>query len=288
VASFRRIAIFLFNYATQIMPLLTDLSDPSQWVEPDEVPRPVVAYGMASNDVGSIELEPHRHAKGQVLLVLRGALSCEVEGGLWIVPPRSAVWIPGGALHAIKVTGALEGYGVFVSPDVETCLPTGCCTVSVTPLLRELLVRAASLPLFYEENGTNARLMAVLLDEIAVAKVEDLHLPMPTDARLREMVDLMMDAPADRSTLEGWAKRVGLSERTLLRLISRETGMSFGRWRQRLGVVLAVKWLADGASIQQVATDLGYESAPSFVTMFRKALGTSPRRYMAERYSGRH
>ena len=46
------------------MPLLTDLSDPSEWVEPDDVPRPVVAYGMASVDVGSLELELHRHAKG--------------------------------------------------------------------------------------------------------------------------------------------------------------------------------------------------------------------------------
>jgi AraC-like DNA-binding protein len=126
-----------------------------------------------------------------------------------------------------------------------------------------------------------------LLDEIAAAKVEDLHLPMPTNVRLREMVDLMMAAPADRGTLEHWAKRVGLSERTLMRLISRETGMSFGRWRQQFGIVLAVKLLADGASIQQVAIDLGYESVPSFVTMFRKALGTSPGRYMAERYSGR-
>ncbi len=62
--------------------------------------------------------------------------------------------------------------------------------------------------------------------------------------------------------------------------------MSFGRWRQQPGVMLAVKWLASGVSMQQVATDLGYESVPSFVTMFRKALGTSPGRYMAERYSG--
>lgn len=270
------------------MPLLTEKSDPSEWIEPDDVPRPVVAYGMASNDVGTLELDLHRHAKGQILLVQRGALSCEVEGGLWIVPPRSAVWIPCGALHAIKATGALEGYGAFVAPDVGARLPAGCCTVSVTPLLRELLFRAASLPAFYEENGTNSRLMAVLLDEIAAAEVEDLHLPMPADARLREMADLMLAAPADRGTLEVWARRIGLSERTLLRTISRETGMSFGRWRQQLAVVLAVKWLASGLSIQQVAAGLGYESVPSFVTMFRKALGTSPGRYMAERYAGRH
>jgi hypothetical protein len=33
--------------------------------------------------------------------------------------------------------------------------------------------------------------------------------------------------------------------------------------------------------------DLGYESVPGFVTMFRKALGISPGRYMAERHSSR-
>jgi AraC-like DNA-binding protein len=270
------------------MPILTDTSVASDWVEPDEVARSVVTYGIASKKIGTIELDMHHHAKGQILLVQRGALSCRVEGGLWIVPPGSAIWIPGGALHAIKATGALEGYSAFVAADLDARLPRRCCTVSVKPLLRELLFRAASLPIFYEEAGANSRLMAVLLDEIATAEVEDLHLPMPADARLRGLIDLMMAAPSERGTLEGWAKQAGLSERTLVRLISRETGMSFGRWRQQLGVMLAVQWLAGGASTQQVAADLGYESVPSFVTMFRKTLGTSPVRYMAERHSGRH
>jgi AraC-like DNA-binding protein len=159
--------------------------------------------------------------------------------------------------------------------------------VSVTPLLRELLARSATLPALYVEGGVESRLIAVLLDELAATAITDLCLPMPTDARLRRMIDLMMAAPADRSLMEVWAQRVGLSERTLARLISRETGMSFGRWRQQLSVLLAVKWLAGGTSIQRVADDLGYESTAGFVTMFRKTLGTSPGRYMAERYLGR-
>src|SRR4051794_36836742 len=137
------------------MPILTDSSHPSDWIEPDEVPRPVVSYGIASQDIGAIELEPHRHARGQILLVQQGALSCDMEGGLWVVPPRSAVWIPGGALHAIKATGALEGYGAFVALDFDARLPLSCCTVSVTPLLRELLFRAAGLPVCYEQSGAN-------------------------------------------------------------------------------------------------------------------------------------
>ncbi|WEK47937.1 MAG: helix-turn-helix transcriptional regulator [Candidatus Andeanibacterium colombiense] len=267
------------------MPVLNVLQD-FEWIDPDDVPRPIVAFGAEMSDAHGFELESHRHRKGQMLLVQRGALSCEVEGGLWIVPPRSAIWIPGGALHAIKATGALEGYNAFVDPALGAQLPQACCAVSVTPLLRELLTRAAHLPYFYEEDGANARLVAVLLDELAAAQVEDLHLPMPSDLRLRKIVDEMMASPADRGSLKIWAQYAGMGERTLERLINRQTGMSFGRWRQQLGVVLAVKWLAAGASIQQVAGDLGYESVPSFVTMFRKALGTSPGRYMAERHAG--
>jgi AraC-like DNA-binding protein len=267
------------------MPLLNDLSVPSDWMEPDDVPRPVVAYGIETTGMGGIELAPHRHAKGQIMLIQRGAISCEVEGGLWIVPPRSALWIPGGALHTVNATGPLVGYNAFVDPAAATGLPQSCCAVSVTPLMREVLARAATLPLFYEESGANSHLMAVLLDELAAAQVELLHLPMPADARLRRIAADMLASPGDRATFDVWAKRAGMSERTLTRVISRETGMSFGRWRQQLCVVLAVKWLAGGASIQQVAADLGYESVPSFVTMFRKVLGTSPGRYMAERRS---
>lgn len=83
--------------------------------------------------------------------------------------------------------------------------------------------------------------------------------------------------------METWASHAGLSERTLARILARETGMSFGRWRQQLTIMLALQRMATGASIQSVALDLGYESASSFVTMFRKGLGTSPGRYMAER-----
>jgi transcriptional regulator GlxA family with amidase domain len=88
------------------------------------------------------------------------------------------------------------------------------------PLLRELLFRATALPL--QEGGANSRLMAVLLDELAAAKVEDLHLPMPANPRLRRIIGLMMASPAERGTLDAWAERAGLSARTLGRLISRK------------------------------------------------------------------
>src|SRR5277367_4011108 len=166
---------------SRTMPVLREPLTDSNWIDPDDVPRPVVSFGADMVEPVRIELAPHRHRKSQIILVERGALSCEVEGGLWIVPPRSAVWIPGGALHAVKATGALEGYNAFVDPDLNARLPEVCCAVFVTPLLRELLIRSAHLPALYVEGSADSRLVMVLLDEVASARVEDLHLPMPSD-----------------------------------------------------------------------------------------------------------
>lgn len=66
-----------------------------------------------------------------------------------------------------------------------------------------------------------------------------------------------MEAPIHRGTVRTWAIRVGLSERTLARLLILETGMSFERWRQQIQVILAVKWLSTGMSVRQVADSLG-------------------------------
>lgn len=279
------------------MPVLSELSSPAEWVDPDLVPRPVVTIGATGIVMGSLdrhetdfrhrpEMDFHRHRKSELLLALRGVLTCEVEGGFWIVPPQSAIWIPGGVLHKFTAAGMVECYVVFIDPSVASNLPSNCCALATTPLLRELMVRSASLPMLYPEGGMASHLVTLLLDEIALAPVGNLRLPMPDDVRLRKIFEMLMADPADRGTIQTWAARAGLSERTLARLITRETGLSFGRWRQQFHLMLSLQWLAKGASIQQVADGLGYESASTFVTMFRKILGAPPGRYMAERGTG--
>lgn len=246
------------------------------------VARPANAIGM-SMEAGGIESEFHAHVESQLMFQVRGELTCEASNALWIVPPQSALWVPGGVDHRIRGRAPLEGYSVFVDPRAGANLPRECCAVSVSPLFKELLFRLATRPMNYDLEGADARLVAVLLDELATAKVENHRLPMPAEPRLRRLVEAMVADPADASPANTWAKRVGIGERTLNRLLVKETGLSFGRWRQRLHVTLAIQRMARGASVQEVASDLGYGSASSFVTMFKKALGTSPARYMAHR-----
>ncbi|WP_422931881.1 AraC family transcriptional regulator [Singulisphaera sp. PoT] len=225
----------------------------------------------------------HRHRKAQCVMAVSGVLTCEAEGGIWIVPPQSAAWIPPGVEHRITLAGSVEGYNAFIEPGAAKGLPTSCCTIAATPLLRELLVRTAHYPAEVPEGGMESRVASLLLEEIAIAEVGRVHLPMPKDGRLREVFRSIVESPADRGTLASWARRHAMSERSFARLVVAETGMSFGRWRQQLGIILAIQRMAEGSSVQQVAGDLGYESVGSFVTMFRKALGASPGRYMAGR-----
>lgn len=267
------------------MPLLNQFPEsPAQWVDPDTVPRTVFTVGIAMDTTVRFELDFHRHRKGQFILCLQGVMRCEAEDCFWTVPPHNALWIPGDTSHAVKCSGTIEGYNAFMEPACAGFLPATCCTLSVTPLLRELLIRSAHLPDQYPDDGPESHLVTLLLDEIAASPAGDLHLPMPTDKRLRKVLDMMLAEPSRHGTIASWAGHAGLSERSLSRLLSRETGMSFGRWRRQLHIMLALQELAKDVPIQQVAIDLGYESVSSFSTMFRKALGIPPGRYMAERY----
>ncbi|GAB1617462.1 AraC family transcriptional regulator [Pseudomonas sp. NGC7] len=228
----------------------------------------------------------HQHRKAQLLYSVRGILNCEIEEGVWIVPPQCAVWIPGDLPHSARGSGETECYCLFVEPDAAPDLPKTCCTISVTPLLRELLLKVAGFPKLYSLDGRENRLIATLLDELAAAPVEDLHLPMPRAPRLRRLAEMLLSNPTDKTSKSDWATRIGMSERSMSRLLLQEIGMSFGRWRRQLHVILALQRLTKGESVQTVALELGYENASGFITMFRKAVGKPPARYLSDRTTG--
>jgi len=256
----------------------------SDWLSHvDSVPRAIVA----TNAVASLErLEQsrqHQHQKAQLLFTIRGIINCEIHDAVWIVPPQCAVWIPGGLPHTVFGSGEVECISLFIEPPVASNLPNKCCTITVSGFFRHLLVRANELPELYDIDGPDGRIVSVIFDELAAAPVEDFRLPIPDDPRLKKLTDLLIAAPADHASVAEWASRIAVSERSLNRMLAEQLGMSFGRWRRQLHVVLALRHLSAGQTVQAVAMDLGYESASSFVTMFRKMVGKPPGRYLLER-----
>lgn len=202
------------------------------------------------------------------------------------MPPQCAIWVPGDLPHSAWGSGETECYCLFVEPDAAPDLPKTCCTISVSPLLRELLLKVTSFAVLYARGGREDRLVAALLDELVEAPVEDLHLPMPRDPRLRRLAEMMLADPTDKTSKADWGPRIGMSERSMSRLLLHDIGMSFGRWRRQLHVILALQRLTKGESVQTVALELGYENASGFVTMFRKATGKPPARYVSDRMNG--
>ena len=226
----------------------------------------------------------HQHQKGQLVYTARGVSTCQTEDEAWIVPMQCAVWIPAGVPHRNAGNGNVELYYLYLDSNCTTALPKTPCAISVSALLQELLRRAVRLPDVYNAGGPEERLANVVLDELARAPIEQLRLPMPRDTRLRRIAERLIDEPSDKATAEEWAARVGLSERTLGRLLQQETGMGFGSWRRQMRVLVGLRLLEAGETIQTIAPRLGYDSASSFSTTFRKTLGKPPARYLSDRH----
>ncbi len=246
----------------------------------DRTPRPVVAVSAVVPTRWEQTL--HRHRRGHLLYSERGIINCEIDKGIWIVPPKCAIWIPGSTLYSARGSGETETYCLYIEPDAAPDLPGNCCTLGISPLTRELLFRVAQFPSLYPMGGREERTVSLLLDELSSARAESFHFPIPAHPRLRRLADALRAEPAKNAPLAAWARSIGMSERTLTRALRSEIGMSFGAWRRQLHVVLALQLLSQGETVHAIAIELGYDSASSFVTTFRKTVGKPPARYMAD------
>lgn len=81
----------------------------------------------------------HQHRKGQLILALHGALTCEVENAMWMVPPQYAVWVPGQVPHSNRATPEAQVCFLFIEPHAAP-MPDFCCTLKISPLVRELIL----------------------------------------------------------------------------------------------------------------------------------------------------
>ena len=216
------------------------------------------------------EAPEHHHRKGQLVMALRGGVTCRVPSGMWMVPPHCGIWVPGGIPHSNVATANARLFFLFVAPGAAD-LPDRCCTLSLSPLVRELIIEMADQTEVATQDAD--AMTTLLLSALSRMPVERLHLPLTDEPRLNRIASALADDPSDRSTIAEWAARAAMSENTLARLVQRETGLTFGRWRQQLQLLVAIRSLATGATVQQVS---------AFITMFKKALGASPARYLRD------
>lgn len=227
----------------------------------------------------------HHHPRAQLIYAGEGVMRVETEAGCWVVPPMRGVWVPGMTDHRVVMLGAVAMRTLYFRSDASPELPSSCCLMEVSALLRELIYALLQEPVDYDRAGRGGLIARLILQELRVLRMEALHLPMPSEPRLQTLCRGLIEHPESQDTLETWADELATSSRTLARLFHRETGMSFGHWRQQAKLVEALAHLSKGEPVARVADRLGYRSASAFTAMFKRALGVEPSRYFDQAVS---
>ncbi|MDH0303679.1 MULTISPECIES: helix-turn-helix transcriptional regulator [unclassified Pseudomonas] len=249
---------------------------PDAHFDPDAFDAPVVGICSALGDHDSGE---HRHGRGQVLFTRQGCVRIQAPGRLCLLPPTQAAWIPAGLAHRARMRETVDYRSLYFSPTLGERLPREVTILSVNPLLRELLERIAQAPFDTAWSaGAQAHLLALCLDELQRAPRQPMFLPLPGDRRLAGLVERLDQLPPALGEL---ARHVGASEKTISRVLRRDTGMSYQQWRQQWRLLRAVEQLALQRPLGDIAEDLGFASDSAFIAFFRGMTGTTPGAYSA-------
>ncbi|WP_321822466.1 MULTISPECIES: helix-turn-helix transcriptional regulator [unclassified Burkholderia] len=246
--------------------------------------------GKAANLPSGHMIEEHRHRHGQLVYAVSGVMEVTTQRGLWLVPPMRAVWVPPDVNHKMRARGAVQLRTVYVDPEaLQENAAEAPRTLSVTPLLRELILRVVAIRASEDLREIDRQVSRLLVTEMTQLMTEPARpsedaLPLPSgrDKRLAKICQAVLDDPGSPLGLEEWGNIVGASKRTMARKFQSEFGMSFFTWRQQARVFIALSRLSQGESVTSVASDLGYETLAAFSSMFRRVTGVLPSKYFSD------
>ena len=246
----------------------------------EDLPQPVIAYG-AELKAGDV-LPFHCHRRAQLVYASRGVITVATRSAAFVVPPQRAVWMPAQVEHRINAHHAVAMRSLYVEPEMAGQAAREPYVLQVSPLLRELILTMVAWGNTYASNSPQEHLMQVILDQLQTQPAAELALPMPSDPRFLRIARGLIDNPADKRGLDEWAQVVGASKRTLNRRFQAQTAMSFRDWRQQCRLLRGLEMLSNGDNVTRVALELGYEHSSAFIAMFKRCLGSTPRRYLRQ------
>jgi|ERR1043166_2747146 AraC-like DNA-binding protein len=226
------------------------------------------------------QIPEHEHSRDQLVYAQSGVMTVMTAAGTWVVPPNRAVWMPAGVRHWIRISGRLAMRTLYLRKGAAKSLPRACIVVSVSPLLRELILQIVDVGALSRRNRSDRTILDFLHLNLCAMDTIPLHVPMPQHPTLRAIAERLSEHPAESANLSDFAGRFHMSERTLERLFLSQTGLTFRHWRQQIRLLKSQELLAAGKSVTTVALDVGYESTSAFIAAFRKAFSQTPRRYV--------
>ena len=245
--------------------------------EPDDTTSLLQCVIVNERSAAGQAVGQHAHQTGQFVVALSGLVGLAYGEKREALPASSAVWVPPGVRHeGFLGEGAVSLY-CHINPEWAAMMPADLLRLQLSPMVLEMLKRFADLPRRYPERSHEARLAAVLFEELAAApKLPIGFAPLPDHPDLKRIAESVVRNPQLSRPVADWAAEAAMSARTLSRLVLRETGLSFGAWRLRIAMLSAAQMLLAGEHAEVAAMRLGYATPSAFSNAFRRVFGVSP------------
>jgi hypothetical protein len=148
-------------------------------------------------------------------------MTIRTHEGTWVVPPNRAVWIPAEVSITIAMSGAVAMRTLYLKPRIAKGVPGDCCVISVSTLLKELILYACTLGALRRTVKWEERLIGVILHQLRTVRLVPLQLPHLSDRRVVRITDILVRDPGDARTLAQLCRVVGASKRSIERLPAR-------------------------------------------------------------------
>ncbi|MEV4668347.1 helix-turn-helix transcriptional regulator [Microbacterium sp. LWO12-1.2] len=259
------------------------------WDASPEHPSTVVApYLMGTgvvtgDDTGTRPLSPpHSHADAMLAWCYRGTVWVHLQDAMWRLAPGQGVWIPARTPHTAH--HERDSVGCY------TYLPATSAIAPIDDITRVLVPRAVQEMLLHlgindMPTDLRVRIQSTLIEMLQQPAPEALdgwgEVPLPTDERVRALVQAVLDDPGDQRSAGELFLAHGLHERTVLRIFQNDVGMTFGRWRTGVRMTLGARLIVDGTPIGAAAHRCGYATTSAFSASFKERFGLTPRQHVA-------
>lgn len=236
------------------------------------VETPYVIRGMVEEVHLDTRWEPHAHPAHELAWNVWGASTMRIGARSWTITPGHGLWIPAGVVHQAHAPAGTRYCAALFGLHAAADLPQAPTAVAITPLLSLLLARLGE----PELGGESRRITEAMVLDVLAPSMTELMLTVPQSAVLEPMVEQLLDDPADPRDLHEWAELLGISTRTVTRLLTEQTGLGFSRWRMTVRAQHAVRLLAHGYGIEDAAEATGYRTVSAFGAAFKECTGMTP------------
>ncbi|MCO7723072.1 helix-turn-helix transcriptional regulator [Myroides odoratimimus] len=248
-----------------------------QEFHPEQIDLPVI--GLAS-DLVQHDSGFHQHDEHQQLLYApSGCMTLLTDDTQVILPPTRMLIIPARLSHRVFFRNVVAYRSIYFTAKEQLWTADTIKVLEVNPLLEQLIERIC----FWDWKAYTDEQLAIVKvfsNELNAAHIEDYHLKIPEDTRLKDTIRQFIMEKRVPPFLKDLTQEVGASEKTISRIFKKETGMVYQDWRLQWKYYRSLELLAEDMTISEVADVLEFSSDSAFIEFFKKHAGITPHRYL--------